>query len=58
MGNAAGTGARLALISGVQRRQAQALAQRVRYIELACTPRFTRYFAEAMHFLDMKKSKA
>jgi uncharacterized 2Fe-2S/4Fe-4S cluster protein (DUF4445 family) len=49
VGNAAGTGARLALISQVQRQQAQALAQRVRYIELARTPRFRRNFAEAMY---------
>jgi uncharacterized 2Fe-2S/4Fe-4S cluster protein (DUF4445 family) len=50
VGNAAGTGARLALISRAQRRQAQDLARRVRYIELARTPRFMRNFAEAMYF--------
>ncbi|MBN1657242.1 MAG: DUF4445 domain-containing protein [Anaerolineae bacterium] len=50
VGNAAGTGARLALISRVQRRLAQDLARRVRYIELARTPRFMRSFAEAMRF--------
>jgi uncharacterized 2Fe-2S/4Fe-4S cluster protein (DUF4445 family) len=49
VGNAAGTGARLALISRVQRQQALALAQRVRYIELARTPRFARNYAEAMY---------
>ena len=48
VGNAAGTGARLTLLSRAQRRQAQALAERVRYIELARTPRFARNYAEAM----------
>jgi len=50
VGNAAGTGARLALISRTHRRQAQELAQRVRYLELARSPRFMRNFAEAMYF--------
>jgi len=50
VGNAAGTGARLALISQAQRRQAQDLARQVRYIELARAPRFMRNFAEAMYF--------
>lgn len=49
VGNAAGTGARLALISSAHRRQAQEIARRVRYIELARSPRFMRNFAEAMY---------
>jgi uncharacterized 2Fe-2S/4Fe-4S cluster protein (DUF4445 family) len=48
VGNAAGVGARLALISRSQRQQARRLARRVRYLELARTPNFTRKFAEAM----------
>ena len=48
VGNAAGTGARLALISQTMRHQAQELAQRVRYLELARSPGFMRTFAEAM----------
>jgi len=48
VGNAAGTGARLALISRAYRQQGRELAQRVRYLELARTPRFMRNFAEAM----------
>ncbi len=48
VGNAAGTGARLALISRTQRSQACAIAGRIRYLELARTPRFMRNFAEAM----------
>jgi uncharacterized 2Fe-2S/4Fe-4S cluster protein (DUF4445 family) len=49
VGNAAGTGARLALLSCTHRRQARELAQRVRYLELARSPRFMRNFAEAMY---------
>lgn len=49
VGNAAGTGARLALISRAQRQAAQAIADRVRYLELARTPKFMRNFAEAMY---------
>ena len=49
VGNAAGTGARLALISLAHRRHAQDLARRVRYLELARSPRFMRNFAEAMY---------
>jgi len=48
VGNAAGTGARLALISQTQRQKAQELARRVRYLELARSPRFMRNFAQAM----------
>jgi uncharacterized 2Fe-2S/4Fe-4S cluster protein (DUF4445 family) len=50
VGNAAGTGARLALISQGHRQKAQEIAQRVRYIELARSPRFMRNFAAAMRF--------
>jgi uncharacterized 2Fe-2S/4Fe-4S cluster protein (DUF4445 family) len=48
VGNAAGTGARLALISKPQRRRAAEIAGRVRYIELARAPRFIGNFAEGM----------
>ncbi len=50
VGNAAGTGARLALVSRPMRRHAADIAARVRYIELARAPRFMRNFAEAMLF--------
>jgi len=49
VGNAAGTGARLALISQRQRERAGEIAGRVRYLELARAPRFMRNFAEAMY---------
>jgi uncharacterized 2Fe-2S/4Fe-4S cluster protein (DUF4445 family) len=47
VGNAAGTGARLALISRSQRLRAQEIAARDGYIELACIPDFNRKFADA-----------
>jgi uncharacterized 2Fe-2S/4Fe-4S cluster protein (DUF4445 family) len=49
VGNAAGTGARLALISESKRAEAQAIARQVGYIELATAPRFARIFAQAMY---------
>ncbi len=47
VGNAAGTGARLALISRTQRLKAQQIALRDGYIELAGIPDFNRKFAQA-----------
>jgi uncharacterized 2Fe-2S/4Fe-4S cluster protein (DUF4445 family) len=47
VGNAAGTGACLALISLSQRLEAERIAGRDRYIELAGIPEFNRKFAEA-----------
>jgi len=47
VGNAAGTGARLTLISVSQRTQAQAIASQVRYIELASWPDFAETFVTA-----------
>jgi uncharacterized 2Fe-2S/4Fe-4S cluster protein (DUF4445 family) len=52
VGNAAGTGARLALISRQKRAEAQEIARQVRYIELAGVPNFQRLFAEAMYLGD------
>ncbi len=49
VGNAAGTGARLALISGRERKAAQETAARVRYLELASAPGFMQTLAEATH---------
>ncbi len=47
IGNAAGTGARMALSSRAARKEAQEIADCVKYIELAATPQFTRTFAQA-----------
>ena len=49
VGNAAGTGARLALVSRSKRAEAQKIARRVRYIELASLPNFQRLFIQAMY---------
>jgi uncharacterized 2Fe-2S/4Fe-4S cluster protein (DUF4445 family) len=49
VGNAAGTGARLALISTTQRAKADDIAQRDGYIELASVPNFQITFAEATY---------
>jgi uncharacterized 2Fe-2S/4Fe-4S cluster protein (DUF4445 family) len=49
VGNAAGTGARLALISQSQRAKARWIAERDGYIELASVPNFNRKFAEATY---------
>ena len=50
VGNAAGTGARLALISASQRAEAKRIAEIDHYIELASVPGFNRKFAEATFF--------
>jgi uncharacterized 2Fe-2S/4Fe-4S cluster protein (DUF4445 family) len=47
VGNAAGTGAKLALISRSKRAEAQAMGSQVDYIELAITPHFAHTFALA-----------
>lgn len=49
VGNAAGTGARLALISSSQRIKASEIALQAGYIELARVPGFQRRFAEATY---------
>ncbi len=49
VGNAAGTGARLALVSCSKRSEAQAIARRIGYIELAAVPQFMQTFTEALH---------
>ena len=48
-GNAAGMGAKLALISAKQRALAQALVSRIRYIELASAPSFEQTFMQASY---------
>lgn len=49
VGNAAGAGARLALISTIERDKAKQIARRDGYIELAKVPNFNRKFAEATY---------
>jgi uncharacterized 2Fe-2S/4Fe-4S cluster protein (DUF4445 family) len=49
VGNAAGAGAKLALLSCSKRSEAQEIASRVHYIELATTPNFMRTFTKAIY---------
>ncbi len=48
VGNAAGVGAKLALLSREKRREAETLARNTGYLELSTTTEFRRRFAEAM----------
>jgi len=50
VGNAAGMGAKLMLLSQDKRREAAQIVERVQYIELTTHPRFTRTFAHSMRF--------
>jgi len=47
-GNAAGTGALIALLSGAARREIETVVRRVEKIETAVEPRFQEHFVEAM----------
>jgi len=53
MGNAAGAGAVLALLSVDLRRRAQELARRIEYIELSARPDFNDHFVRAMTFPEV-----
>jgi uncharacterized 2Fe-2S/4Fe-4S cluster protein (DUF4445 family) len=55
MGNAAGDGARLALLDRSRRVAAARLALRLKYLELTLHPRFQREFAMAMFFPHREK---
>jgi uncharacterized 2Fe-2S/4Fe-4S cluster protein (DUF4445 family) len=47
VGNAAGMGAKMALVSSSQRMKAQILASRVKYVELGSAPQFSETFLKA-----------
>lgn len=49
VGNAAGMGAKMALLSRQKRQEAQALAQGTRYLELSTAPDFKKTFAQATY---------
>ena len=51
IGNAAGAGAAMALLSMEERRAAEDLSERIHYVELARIKRFARRFAEAQRFV-------
>jgi uncharacterized 2Fe-2S/4Fe-4S cluster protein (DUF4445 family) len=50
VGNAAGIGAQRALLSLKEREEAEAIAQKIEYIELAKHPDFQKEFIEGMAF--------
>jgi uncharacterized 2Fe-2S/4Fe-4S cluster protein (DUF4445 family) len=50
VGNAAGTGARMALLSRAHRREVEALVRSIEKIETALEPRFQEHFVNAMAF--------
>jgi uncharacterized 2Fe-2S/4Fe-4S cluster protein (DUF4445 family) len=62
VGNAAGMGAKLALISLKSRAQAEAIASKVSYIELASAPKFEQVFVQTNYLgryriIDSKREK-
>ncbi|HUW94472.1 MAG TPA: ASKHA domain-containing protein, partial [Anaerolineae bacterium] len=54
VGNAAGDGARMALLGVAKRKEATEYARRVEYVELTLEEDFTEEFAKAMYFPHMK----
>lgn len=54
VGNAAGDGARIALLNIDKRKEADKIARQVEYIELTTEPDFERQFVQAMYFPHMK----
>jgi uncharacterized 2Fe-2S/4Fe-4S cluster protein (DUF4445 family) len=50
VGNAAGLGAQMALVSETERRRADELARRIRHVSLATDPAFQEVFLEAVQF--------
>lgn len=52
VGNAAGMGAQMALVSSAMRKEGEALASRIRYVELAGLPKFSEVFAQACYLGD------
>jgi uncharacterized 2Fe-2S/4Fe-4S cluster protein (DUF4445 family) len=56
VGNAAGIGAKLALVSYPHRATAQSIAARAQYIELAGSERFNRAFMRAMRFPNQTRN--
>lgn len=50
VGNAAGEGARLALVNTDKRGEAEEIARKIEYVELTTEPNFQKYFVEALKF--------
>jgi uncharacterized 2Fe-2S/4Fe-4S cluster protein (DUF4445 family) len=56
VGNAAGDGARIALLNMNKRAEADEMARKVEYVELTVEPDFQQVFSQAMWFPHMKDS--
>jgi uncharacterized 2Fe-2S/4Fe-4S cluster protein (DUF4445 family) len=56
VGNAAGDGARMALLNVDKRAEADEIAGQIEYVELTVEPDFEKQFAAAMHFPHMSDS--
>jgi uncharacterized 2Fe-2S/4Fe-4S cluster protein (DUF4445 family) len=56
VGNAAGDGARIALLNVDKRAEADVIARQIEYVELTVEPDFEKQFAAAMHFPHMTDS--
>ena len=54
VGNAAGDGARIALLNVDKRKEADEVARKVEYLELTIEPDFENQFAQAMYFPHME----
>jgi uncharacterized 2Fe-2S/4Fe-4S cluster protein (DUF4445 family) len=54
VGNAAGDGARIALVNKEKRKEADVVARQIEYIELTVDPDFQKEFMMAMHLPHMK----
>jgi len=54
VGNAAGDGARMALLNTEKRKEADDIARQVHYLELTLVPTFNKVFAQAMWIPNMK----
>jgi len=54
VGNAAGDGARIALLNVDKRKEADEIASKVQYLELTIEPDFQDQFAQAMYFPHMR----
>jgi uncharacterized 2Fe-2S/4Fe-4S cluster protein (DUF4445 family) len=54
IGNAAGDGARIALINNKLRKEADKTAREIKYIELTVDPEFQTAFMQSMYFPHMK----
>jgi uncharacterized 2Fe-2S/4Fe-4S cluster protein (DUF4445 family) len=57
VGNAAGVGARIALISREKRKEANEIARKVDHIKLAVHPDFEKEFTRAMYFPHMDRKR-